>query len=300
MAVTSADVPNTLLSVRTRPKERNRRLELLRHIVGEPIGAVGAALILLLLLFALAAPLISPYNPIAQDFKRLLPPSAEHLLGTDEFGRDILSRIIFGAQVSLQVGVISVGIALALGGLLGLISGYYGGTVDLLMQRVIDIVLAIPNVILVIAMAGVIGPSMATAMVAIGLAYSPRFVRVVRGATLSAREEQYVEAARSVGVGTWRIMVLHILPNVTAPLIVQATLSFSTAILVEATLSFLGLGTQPPNPSWGTMLSSGRKYMELAPGLTVFPGLAIMLAVLGFNLLGDALRDALDPRLRQR
>jgi peptide/nickel transport system permease protein len=259
----------------------------------------GAAVVLLLVLLAIAAPLIAPFDPLAQPSRRLLQPGQGHLLGTDEFGRDVLSRIIYGSRVSLQVGVISVGLALALGGTLGLVSGYAMGRLDTLVQRVVDIMLAFPSVILIIAISGVLGPSLGTAMVAIGLVYAPNFARVVRGPTLAIVQEQYVEAARATGAGPWRIMLRHVLPNVAAPIIVQATLAFSTAILAEATLSFLGLGTQPPDPSWGTMLGSGRRYMELAPWVAVYPGLAIMLAVLGFNLLGDALRDALDPRLRQ-
>jgi peptide/nickel transport system permease protein len=270
----------------------------LLRVVGHPAGALGAALVLLLIVVALAAPLLSPHSPVTQSFKRLLSPSGLNLLGTDEFGRDILSRIIFGARISLEVGVIAVGVALLLGGALGLLSGYYLGLVDSLAQRVVDMLLAIPSVILIIAISGVIGPSMTTSMLAIGIVYSPAFSRVVRGSTLVVGKEQYVESARAVGASPSRLIVRHILPNVVAPVIVQVTLSFSTAILAEATLSYLGLGTQPPDPSWGTMLASGRKFMDLAPWLTVFPGLAIMLAVLGFNLLGDALRDALDPRLR--
>jgi peptide/nickel transport system permease protein len=197
------------------------------------------------------------------------------------------------------VGVIAVGVALVLGGTLGLLSGYCLGLVDSLVQRVVDILLSVPSVVLIIAISGVLGPSMTTSMLAIGIVYSPAFSRVVRGSTLAVGKEQYLEAARAVGASPWRLLSRHILPNVIAPVIVQVTLSFSTAILAEATLSYLGLGTQPPEPSWGTMLASGRKFMDLAPWLTLFPGLAIMLAVLGFNLLGDALRDALDPRLRR-
>ena len=267
-------------------------------MLGHASGKIGASLIFLLLIVALGAPILAPYNPIAQDFEPLQTSSVGNLLGTDEFGRDILSRIIFGARISLEVGVIAVAVALIIGGSIGLISGYYSGFVDSLFQRVIDIMLSIPSIVLIIAISGVVGPSTTTAMIAIGIVYAPSFARVIRGSTLYVRELLFVEVARSIGAKTSRIIIKHVLPNVIAPMIVQATLSFSTAILAEATLSFLGLGTQPPNPSWGSMLSSGRKYIELAPALTIFPGLAIMLAVLGFNLLGDAFRDALDPRLR--
>ncbi len=268
---------------------------LLRHRV----GIVGAGLVLLFALLAAAAPLIAPYNPLAQPAPRLLPPSPAHLLGTDEFGRDVLSRIIYGAQVSFQVGIVSVAIALLLGGTLGLTSGYYLGAVDALVMRLVDVMFAFPTVILIIAIAGVLGPSIGTAMLAIGIVYSPIFARVVRGPTLAVMRQQYVEGARAAGAGRWRIMLRYVLPNIAVAVIVQATLSFSTAILSEATLSFLGLGAQPPYPSWGTMLSAGRQYMELAPWLVLYPGLAIALAVLGVNLLGDALRDVLDPRLRR-
>ena len=250
-------------------------------------------------MLAAAAGVISPFDPLAQPSRRLLEPGGLHLLGTDEFGRDILSRLIHGARISLQVGVISVSIALLLGGTLGMVSGYYSGIVDALLQRIVDIMLAFPPVILIIAISGVLGPSLTTAMMAIGLVYAPNFARVIRGPTLSVAQEQYIEAARTVGAGPVRIMTRHVLPNVAAPLIVQATVAFSTAILYEATLSFLGLGTQPPEPSWGSMLGNGRRFMEIVPGVAIYPGVAIMLAVLGFNLLGDALRDALDPRLRK-
>lgn len=270
-----------------------------RYLVRRPFALVGVALVLLFLGVAVAAPLVAPFDPIAQPARRLLPPGARHLLGTDEFGRDVLSRIVFGARVSLQVGVISVGMALAIGGSLGLVSGYYLGVVDRLTGRLVDVMFAFPSVILIIAISGVIGPSMATAMLAIGIVYSPIFARIVRAPTLAVMQQQYVEGARAIGAGRLRIKARHVLPNIAAPVIVQTTLSFSTAILSEATLSFLGLGTQPPNPSWGTMLSAGRRYMELAPWVAVYPGLAIALTVLGLNLVGDALRDALDPRLRQ-
>jgi peptide/nickel transport system permease protein len=270
-----------------------------RYLVRRPLGLAGAVLALLFVGMAVAAPLVSPFDPIAQPARRLLPPGGRHLLGTDEFGRDVLSRIVHGARVSLQVGVVSVSLALALGGTLGLLSGYYVGLVDRLTGRLVDIVFAFPSVILIIAISGVVGPSLVTAMLAIGIVYSPIFARIVRAPTLAVMQQVYVEGARALGAGRARVVARHVLPNIAAPVIVQTTLSFSTAILSEATLSFLGLGTQPPHPSWGTMLSAGRRYMELAPWVAVYPGLAIALTVLGLNLVGDALRDALDPRLRQ-
>ncbi len=268
------------------------------HVLRRPLGFCGAAIILLLIVTAILAPVVAPFSPTAQDADRLLDPGRPYWLGTDEFGRDILSRIIYGARVSLQVGAISVGIAMIAGSAIGLISGFFMGMVDSVLQRFVDIMLAFPAVILVIAIAGVLGPSMVTAMIAIGIVYAPNFARIVRGPTIVVMQNQYVEAGRVVGASSGRLMLRYVLPNVTAPIIVQATLALSTAILAEATLSFLGLGTQPPDPSWGTMLGSGRKYMETAPYVAIFPGLAIAITVLGFNLLGDALRDALDPSLR--
>jgi peptide/nickel transport system permease protein len=268
------------------------------RLLGHPAGVIGLLLLLTLIIAALAAPGLSPYSPVTQQFKRLLSPSGRNLLGTDEFGRDVLSRTLFGTRITLEVGGIAVGVALVLGGTLGLLSGYCRGAIDMLVQRVVEVLLSIPGVVLIIAISGVLGPSMMTSMVAIGIVYSPAFARVIRGSTLSVVGEQYIEAARAVGASPVRLLRAHVLPNVLAPVIVQATLSFSTAILAEATLSYLGLGTQPPDPSWGTMLASGRKYLDLAPWLTLVPGLAIMLAVLTFNVLGDALRDALDPKLR--
>ncbi len=296
MATGTTGAMTPALAVR---QTRSRFAEVTRHVIRQPVGMVGVLLVLVFIVLALAAPLISPFNPLAQPSKRLLPPGGQHLLGTDEFGRDVLSRIIYGSRVSFQVGIISVGIALVIGGSLGLVSGYYLGLVDSLVGRLIDIMFAFPSVILIIAISGVLGPSMTTAMIAIGIVYSPIFARIVRGPTLVVMQQQYVEGARAFGAGWARIMARYVLPNIAAPVIIQTTLSFSTAILSEATLSFLGLGTQPPDPSWGTMLGSGRKFMELAPWVAVYPGLAIALAVLGLNLLGDALRDSLDPRLRR-
>ncbi|HEY7030425.1 MAG TPA: ABC transporter permease [Thermomicrobiales bacterium] len=284
----------------SRPASRRWARSSLGRLVRRPSGAVGAGIVLLLIVVALAAPLLAPFDPDDQPAKRLLSPNSTYLMGTDQFGRDILSRIIYGSRVALLVGVISVGIALAIGGVLGLISGFYLGFVDTLIQRVVDTMLSVPSLILIIALSSVLGPSMTTAMLAIGLVQSSGFARIVRGPVLVVMQEQYVEGAHAVGAHPFTIMRRYVLPNIAAPLIVQTTLAFSTAILAEAGLSFLGLGTQPPDPSWGTMLGDGRKYMEIAPAVAVFPGLAISVAVLGFNLLGDALRDLLDPTLRRR
>jgi peptide/nickel transport system permease protein len=280
-------------------KERSRWREMARMVRGRASGMAGLLLVLFFVLLAVAAPWLSPHDPITQPAERLSPPDATYWLGVDEFGRDILSRLIYGARVSLQVGVISVGIALLLGGALGLVAGYYRGWLDSVIGRLVDIMFAFPTVILIIVLAGVLGPSISTAMLAIGIVYAPQFARIVRGPTLSVMQQQYVEGARAIGARQFQVMWRYVLPNIAAPIIVQATLSFSTAILAEATLSFLGLGTQPPDPSWGAMLGTGRKFMELAPWVAIYPGLAIALAVLGWNLFGDALRDALDPRLRQ-
>lgn len=268
-------------------------------LLSQWIGLLGLFLVLSFVIMAVAAPLLAPYDPISQPGGQLEPPSATYLLGTDEFGRDILSRIIYGARVSLQVGIISVGIALLIGGTMGLVSGYYRGMTDAIIGRIVDIMFAFPTIILIIAISGVLGPSLTTAMIAIGIVYAPIFARIVRGPTLSVMQQQYVEAANAIGAGRIRMMTRYVLPNIAAPIIVQATLAFSTAILSEATLSFLGLGTQPPDASWGIMLGTGRRFMELAPWVAIYPGVAIALAVLGWNLLGDALRDALDPQLRK-
>jgi peptide/nickel transport system permease protein len=263
-----------------------------------PIGLVGAAIVLLTIVIALLAPVISPYAPSAQGFGRLMAPSAEHWMGTDELGRDQLSRIIYGARVSLQVGAVSVVLALAAGLLIGITAGFYRGWLDDWLMRVVDIVFAFPGLVLAIVIAGLLGPSRTNAMIAIGIVYAPAFARVIRGSVLSVMAESYVEAARVVGASDRRIMLRHLLPNIMAPIIVLTTVYLSTAILSEASLSFLGLGTQPPEPSWGGMLNAARRFMELAPWLAIFPGGAIMLVVLGFNFLGDGLRDVLDPRIR--
>ena len=262
------------------------------------VGMVGLVIVVLLMLAAILAPVISPYDPNATIVRRLSPPSGQVWLGADEFGRDVLSRLLFGARVSFEVGFISVSIALLFGTAAGLAAGYFGKWVDNVIMRIADMMFAIPSIVLAIAITAVLAPSLINAMIAIGIVYTPAFARIVRGPVLSVKENQYVDAARSLGAGHLRIILRHILPNITAPLIVQTTFSLSTAILMESTLSFLGLGIQPPDPSWGSMLNSGRQYMELAWWLAIFPGFAIMLAVIGFNLLGDGLRDVLDPKMR--
>ena len=269
-----------------------------RAVRRSPLSLAGAALVLVFVGMAALAPALAPYAPDDQIAKRLSRPQAAYLLGTDEFGRDIFSRIVYGARISLWVGVVSVGIALAGGATSGLVSGYFGGRLDMLLMRVVDVMFSIPPIILAITLTGILGPGLNNAMVAIGLVYLPTFARIARGPVLTVVAQEYVEAARASGAGSGRVIWLHVLPNVAAPLIVQTTLALSTAILAEATLSFLGLGIQPPEPSWGTMLGTGRKYMELAPWVAIFPGAAVMLLVLGFNLLGDGLRDVLDPRLK--
>ena len=272
--------------------------QLWRAVRRSPISLAGAALVLVLVMMAAFAPALAPYAPDDQIAKRLSRPEGAYPLGTDEFGRDILSRIIYGARISLWVGVVSVGIALAGGATAGLVSGYVGGRLDLLLMRVMDVMFSIPPIILAITLTGILGPGLNNAMVAIGFVYLPAFARIARAPVLTVAAQEYVEAARAAGAGAGRVIRLHVLPNAAAPIIVQTTLALSTAILAEATLSFLGLGIQPPAASWGTMLSTGRKYMELAPWVAIFPGAAVMLLVLGFNLLGDGLRDILDPRLK--
>ena len=262
-----------------------------------PIGIIGAMIVMLTILIAVFAPLIAPYEPDSQKHKRLLDPSWTNLMGTDELGRDTFSRIVFGARVSLQVGIIAVLVALVIGGFFGIVAGYAGGRIDNWLMRVVDIMFAFPGLVLAIVIAGLLGASRTNAMIAIGVVYAPAFARVVRGSVLSVMSEPYVEAGRVAGSTHWRLVRHHVVPNIVAPLIVMTTVYLSSAILSEAALSFLGLGTQPPEPSWGGMLNLARTYMEISPWMAIFPGLAIMIVVLGFNFLGDGLRDILDPRL---
>ncbi len=260
---------------------------------------VGGAIVLLLVLVAAFAPWLATHDPLTMIREdRLSPPSSEHYFGTDEFGRDIFSRLVFGARLTLRIGVISVGISLLVGGSIGLLSGYLGGWVDLIVMRIIDVMLAFPFILLALAIVAVLGPGLENTMIAVGVAAVPAFARLVRSSTLVVREQVYVEAAQAVGAGHFSIMVRHILPNVAAPLVVLATLQFPAALLSAAALGFIGLGAQPPTPEWGAMLVAARTYLRVAPWMANIPGVAIMLTVLGFNLLGNAARDVLDPTQR--
>jgi peptide/nickel transport system permease protein len=261
---------------------------------------VGGALVLVVLLCALLADVVSPYSPLATDsLNALKPPSAAHWFGSDEYGRDILSRVIHGARISLQVAVISVGIGAVAGSAIGLIAGYYGRLLDGVLMRLMDVLWSFPGILLAIVVMAALGPNLNSAMIAIGIIFIPIFARVARAATLVVVKNQYVEAARAMGMSDRAVILREVLPNALAPILVQTTLAISYAIILEAALSFLGLGAQPPAPSWGSMLNLGRGYMAFASWTALAPGFAIFWAVLGFNLLGDGLRDLLDPRLRR-
>jgi peptide/nickel transport system permease protein len=271
----------------------------LMRLVRRKGAMFGLAVIVLFVALAVFAPLVAPYDPTAQSWTSVRKaPSALHWFGTDDVGRDVLARIIFGARASLVAGCISVAIALAIGVPLGLAAGYIGGFLDALISRITDAMLAIPFLILAIALAAFLGPSLRNAMIAIGITTTPIFVRLTRGQVMAVKVEDYVEAARAVGNPPWRVAFVHILPNILPALMVQASLSIAAAIIAEAALSFLGLGQQPPAPSWGSMLNAAQRFLANAPWMAVWPGLAIFLTVMSFNLLGDGLRDALDPRER--
>jgi peptide/nickel transport system permease protein len=272
----------------------------MKHLLRNFAFTSGAILTITLIVVALAAPLLSPYDPNVQDTaRRLEAPSKEHLLGLDDLGRDVLSRIIWGARVSLRVGFSVVILASVIGVTLGAISGYYGGWTDTIIMRVTDILLAFPGILLAIAMVAVLGPSLNNVVIALATQGWVGYARLSRGQVLKVREMEYVTAAKALGARGLRVIVLHVMPNIVNPVIVMATLGLAGAILSEAALSFLGLGVQPPTPSWGAMLTSGRRYLGLANHLAYFPGAAIMLAVMGLNFLGDGLIDALDPKVRK-
>jgi peptide/nickel transport system permease protein len=268
-----------------------------RHLVKRRSALLGLSVVVFFIALAVLAPLVSPYDPMATNWSLVRKaPSLLHPFGTDEIGRDVLARIIWGTRASLAAGLVSVSLALAAGVPIGLVSGYAGGFVDGLLMRMIDAMLAIPFLILAIALAAFLGPSLANAMIAIGVSQTPIFARLTRGQVLSVKHEEYIEAARAIGNPHYRIVLRHILPNIVPPLLVQATLAAAAAIIAEAALSFLGLGEQPPDPSWGSMLNIAKNFISQAPWMAVWPGMAIFALVLSLNLFGDGLRDALDPR----
>jgi len=269
----------------------------MRRLIRRKSAVFGAVVVAFFVATAILAPQLSPYDPIQTNFLAVRKAATmAHIFGTDEIGRDVLARVIFGARASLLAGVVSVAIALGLGVPIGLLSGYVGRWVDGLLMRITDAMLACPFLILAIAFAAFLGPSLSNAMIAIGVSAMPIFIRLTRGQTLAVKVEDYVEAAKALGNPHWRIVLRHILPNILPPLMVQATLAVAQAIIAEASLSFLGLGQQPPAPSWGSMLNTAKNFLDNAPWMALWPGLAIFLAVLAFNLLGDGLRDALDPK----
>jgi peptide/nickel transport system permease protein len=275
------------------PRRRSTLSKLLRN----RSALIGGTVVLLFVLMAVLAPLLPLADPLKSNFLAIRkPPSELYWFGTDELGRDQVSRLFHGAQTSLLAGIVSVMIALAIGIPFGLLAGWYGGWTDIVISRVTEAMLACPFLILAIAFAAILGPSLTNAMIAIGLSAVPIFIRLVRGQVMSVKAEDFVEGARSIGAGNLRIMLVHVLPNTLSPIVVQSTLFMAQAIILEASLSFLGLGQQPPSPSWGQMLNVAKNFMEQAPWMSVAPGIAIFLAVLGFNLLGDGLRDALDPK----
>ena len=273
--------------------------EVWRRLKRNRAAIVGGVIVLLFVAIALLAPLIAPFDPNEGDLsQRLKPPGHEHLLGTDALGRDLLSRVIYGARISLQIQVVSVLIALVIGTLLGMIGGYYGGKFDHLIMRLMDILLAFPGIFLAISIIAVLGPGLVNLMLAAGIYSIPQFARIVRGSILTLKEKEFIEAARAVGEKDINILFRYLLPNSMAPIIIQTTLRMATVLLTASGLSFLGLGVQPPTAEWGAMLSNARAYLITAPHVATVPGLAIMLVVMGFNLFGDGLRDSLDPRLR--
>jgi peptide/nickel transport system permease protein len=284
------------------PEPRTYRTEwqrTLRTLTRNRLVLAGVVMVVGLILIAVFAGLIAPYDPIANNVRAALqPPSSYYYFGTDRFGRDVFSRVIHGSRLSLMVALVSVSVSAMIGVALGLVSGYYRGWVDNLIGRIMDVFFSFPALLLAIGVAAMLGPGLNNAIIAITVVYAPVFGRVVRGPVLVERGKEYVEAARVIGASSPRVLLRHVFPNVLSPLIVQATITLSQAILVEAYLSFLGLGTQPPFPSWGTMLQEGRSFLETSPWMSIFPGLAIMLTVLAFNLLGDGIRDVLDPRSR--
>jgi len=283
----------------TAPGPSSRLGRASRRLIRTPSLLAGGALLLVVAGSAVLATWIAPYNPVAQDLTRqLLPPSLAHLFGTDEFGRDIFSRVLYGARIALVVGILADGTAALLGVLLGLVAGFFGRWVDVAVMRSVDVLLAFPYLLLAMIVITVLGPGLLSATLAIGIVHTPQFARLVRGTVLSLREQDFVEAARALGASTPRMLGRHIVPNILSPIVVMASLTIGFTITETAGLSFLGLGASPPTPEWGSMLATGRSFMLTAPWIATFPGFAVFVTVVGFNLLGDGLRDLLDPRLR--
>ncbi len=278
--------------------ERRGRLRILRRMAKHTGGMIGFVVLLLLIFVAIFAPLVAPDSPIEITTDVLKPPSASHIMGTDNFGRDIFSRIIYGARVSLRMGFIAIAIATLIGTTMGIVAGTYGGWVDSTLMRLVDAMMAFPGILLALAITAMLGTGLRNAMIAVGIAFIPSFARLVRASTLQVRGTTYVEAAQAIGCRTSRLIYRHILPNVLTPVLVLATLGVASAILIGAALSFLGLGAQPPTAEWGIMLADGRQFMRSAWWIMAFPGLAITITVMAANLIGDGLRDAFDPRLR--
>jgi peptide/nickel transport system permease protein len=292
MATLAGALPSSSTPARVGP-----RTHPLRRLLRRRGAAVGLAIIAFFVVLAVLAPIVSPYDPLATSWTAIREaPSSAHWFGTDEIGRDVLARVIWGARASLLAGVVSVLISLSIGVPVGLLAGYAGGKVDVLISRLTDAVLACPFLILAIALAAFLGPSLTNAMIAIGVSATPVFVRLTRGQTLAIKAEEFVLAARAIGNPPWRVAIAHVLPNVVPALIVQGTLAIAAAVIAEASLSFLGLGQQPPAPSWGSMLNTAKNYIDNAPWMAIWPGVSIFVLVLSFNLVGDGLRDALDPR----
>lgn len=289
------------MAVITQTPAKTERFTVLKRLLRSSAGVTGLSIVILVTLAAIFAPYIAPYDPLELNPPvRLQGPSAEHWLGTDQYGRDTLSRIIYGGRLSLAISLVSITVAASLGMLLGLLGGFYRGVTDVIVMRITDILLSFPAMLLAIALMAFFGSGFVNLALAIGLVYTGPFARVARAAVLSVREELFVEASRASGSSDARTLILTVLPNALAPLIIEVTLRLAYAILIEASLSFLGLGTPPPAPSWGQMIADNYRYLKLTPWPTIAPGFAIMVIVLGFNLLGDGLRDALDPRLKSR
>lgn len=283
-----------------RPATSQTRL-FLRQFIRNRTAVIGLFLVVLMTLSAIFADSITPWDPMLQVYTDTLEaPSPNHWMGTDDLGRDIFSRIIYGTRVSLPIGVISMGVSSIIGVMLGLLAGYYGGRVDTIIMRILDAVLAFPSLLLAIFLVAILKPSLQNAMIAIVVVSIPAFARVTRANILSIKEREYIEASRALGLQNWRIMLVHALPNALSPIIVQISLGIGRAILLEASLSFLGLGVQPPTPAWGSMLANGRQFITLGWWMSTFPGIAVFLSVLAFNFIGDGLREAFDPRQRRR